>query len=128
MKYLTSILSQSMLWAGIYFGVMKGIAPVANLFGVAVVFLALFSIVISLCCHWIFDTESNRIRDSFEKHSLGTIGNLAMKLSTLSIGIVLIMVGGGWLILGVLWMIAVLGQKSLKMRLDKEEIHDQIAL
>ena len=128
MKYISSLLSQSIIWAGIYFGVVKGIDPVANLLGVTLLFLALLMIAVSLLAHWIFDTEYDRIKESFEKNSLGKIGNNAVKISAFLIGIVLIMEGGGWLILGTVWVLSILMQHSVKMRIEKENLDNEAVL
>lgn len=128
MKYISSLLTQSIFWAGIYFGVVKGIDPVANLLGVALLFLALLMIAASLSAHWIFDTEYDRIKESFEKNSLGKIGNSIVKISAFLIGIVLIMEGSGWLILGVIWILSILMQHSVKMRIKSENLDNEAVL
>lgn len=126
MKYLQAIAAQSILWAGVYFGVLKGIGPVANLLGVALFLFSLMSIAVSLGCHWIFDTEYNRIQYAFDKSYLGKVGNLLLKMSSISISVILIMMGNGWLILGVLFTIAILLQESVKTRLDKQKINNNL--
>ena len=128
MKYINALLSQIIMWAGIYFGVMNGIEPVANLLGVALLFLSLFMIIVTLLAHWVFDTEYKRFIESFDKHSLGRFGNSAVKISSFLIGVVLIMEGSGWLILGSIWVFSILMQHSLKMRIEKENLDNKAVL
>jgi len=118
MKYFRILGIHTLLWSGIYWGVILGNSAVANLTGVAVFLIAMLTVTVSMVCHWIAETEHERLAAELNNASLGQAGNFATRASTLSIAGVLIMQGNGWLILGTVWLLAALAMLSVKTRVE----------
>jgi len=118
MKYLRILGIHTLLWSGIYWGVILGNSAVANLTGVAVFLIAMLTVTVSMACHWIAETEHERLAAALNNASLGQAGNFAARASTLGIAGVLIMQGNGWLILGTVWLLAALAMLSVKTRVE----------
>jgi len=118
MKYLRILGIHTLLWSGIYWGVILGNSAVANLTGVAVFLIAMLTVTVSMVCHWIAETEHERLAAALNNASLGQAGNFATRASTLGIAGVLIMQGNGWLILGTVWLLAALAMLSVKARVE----------
>jgi len=116
MKYLRALVIHALLWSGIYWGVILGNSAVANLTGVAVFLLAMLTVMVSMVCHWIAETKYQFLAEVLDNASLGRLGDFAAGASTLSVAVVLIMQGNGWLILGTVWLLSVLVLLSLKAR------------
>jgi len=123
MKTLKTVLTHAFIWSGIYWGVLVGFEPVANLTAVIMSLLSLAAIVVAMIAHsvlWLNDSPANFASQVSELARGGVLGWL-FRISSYAQAFTLITVGGAWIALGTGWLLAVILLDTLIMWSHKVE-------
>jgi hypothetical protein len=113
MKTLKTVLTHAFIWSGIYWGVLVGFEPVANLFAVVGSLVSVFAIAVAVIAHWVLLDNDNSDRFA--------ILSWLFRISSYAQAFTLIIVGGAWIALGTIWFIAVALLDTLVQRAHKVE-------
>ena len=118
MKSLTTTIPyHAAIWLGIWFSVFAPVPAVANITAVLMSLNAVFLIImIGFVLVWC-DEES--IQKLFENNPRNAVVGWLFRISAYSQAFVLIAVGGGWLVLGTAWFVAVTLADLLRYRAQK---------
>ena len=119
MKSLTTTIPyHTAIWLGIWFSVFAPVPAVANITAVLMSLNAVFLIImIGFVLVWCDEKSIQKLFENYPRNA-AVLGWL-FRISAYSQAFVLIAVGGGWLVLGTAWFVAVTLVDLLRYRAQK---------
>lgn len=118
MKNVKTALFHAIVQIGIYWGALEGIDFVSNLTAVGMSLYSLVAIVVAAIAHFVFSVDDNpsSLASSLKRHSTEGVLKWLFRVSGYAQAVALIAIGGAWIALGTLWLIAVILLDMLVMR------------